>query len=476
MNDTSLPKNHIRSDRFDNLTDSYGLTAKLNSQSFTIENLSDTGAKLLGDSSSMTENSLLPIKVFSKEHYLLFSCTARVVWKNANDSVGIEFTDHVLPREFLHSLDTLLATEFKLEEELSEFESIPEDFRRLVSTIENFLVHLKHYIDDLENKYERKYGTRSIEAKQSLLNAIDVRFGDYVASFLLEHSEALYKYLDKLQDKNQQNRLFDFFRREINQYYLLSPYGQRAFEKPLSYAGDYEMMNQIYREGFEGASLFAKIIHRYGIKNEPAAVAVREQKFYLADKIKQMIQNTSKDTLVFCSIACGPAQEWVEVLKNTILPENISIQLVLIDQNIESLLEARRNIRLAMHETGQSIDLRCEQVSVRDILEEKPTADAFLKHNFDFIYTVGLYDYLPQPVAQMLTHVMHSRLNPQGGIIISNFHPACITRALCEFSTDRNLTYRTEEELKLLSNGLKNVSVTMKSDIRGHIVYMHLFK
>ena len=54
----------------------------------------------------------------------------------------------------------------------------------------------------------------------------------------------------------------EFVRRQWQNLFLCSPFGQRTFYKPLGYsAGDYEMMNMIHRNRPEGGSLYEKLIH-----------------------------------------------------------------------------------------------------------------------------------------------------------------------------------------------------------------------
>jgi len=46
-----------------------------------------------------------------------------------------------------------------------------------------------------------------------------------------------------------------FGRRQLHPYFLCAPFFHRTYTKPLSYAGDHEMMSMIVRNGFEGESL-----------------------------------------------------------------------------------------------------------------------------------------------------------------------------------------------------------------------------
>ncbi|KZZ45323.1 hypothetical protein A3758_14440 [Oleiphilus sp. HI0118] len=476
MQDATVAKaesaEQIRSERFDNFIDSYALSAQLNGLSYSLENLSDTGAKLTSDSGSIVKGNIYPFKVLSSENHLLFECQAEVIWVNESDdtySFGIDFTNHILPRELLNSLDRLMLTEYEIEKELSAFDSIPEDFRLLVFEIENFFIHLKKHVDELEENYE----TRNEESKASLLDALEVRFGNYVSDKLNHFGRRLYDYLDHLKDKQKAERYLNFFRSELNEFYLQSPYAKRAMEKPLGYAGDYEMMNQVYRNGYEGKSLFAKLIHRYTV-NEAAAISVRERKAYLAQKIDTRIQESQSDIVSIASVACGPAQEWGEYFERYTLPEDKQIEIVLIDQDKEALLEARRNVSSAVRNAGMTkrVKVRCEPVAVKDILERNSEALALLSNGFDMVYSAGLYDYLPGPIAKSLTKILSKALKPNGQLIIGNFHPSSSTRAICEFSVDWRLIYRTEQEVADLGSELEGFKIESEVDSQSIVVYL----
>ena len=75
-----------------------------------------------------------------------------------------------------------------------------------------------------------------------------------------------------------------FARRLLHPLVLCSPFVYRTFHKPLGYAGDYEMVNMILRDPYEGASLFAKIVNVCFLKNPPAE-AHRNRIKYLTHRL-----------------------------------------------------------------------------------------------------------------------------------------------------------------------------------------------
>ena len=83
------------------------------------------------------------------------------------------------------------------------------------------------------------------------------------------------------------------------------------------------------------------------------------------------------------------------------------------------------------------------------------------KHNlgsFDVTYAAGLYDYLYQPVAQVLTQIMCKSVR-NGMVIIGNFHPSNPTKTISELVADWRLIHRSDADMIDL---IPNASVKSK--------------
>ena len=66
-----------------------------------------------------------------------------------------------------------------------------------------------------------------------------------------------------------------YVRRQLHPIVLCSPFLFRTFTKPLGYAGDYEMMNMMLRDPYEGSSAFAKILNYALLNTEPVVDGAR---------------------------------------------------------------------------------------------------------------------------------------------------------------------------------------------------------
>src|SRR5439155_16755173 len=101
-----------------------------------------------------------------------------------------------------------------------------------------------------------------------------------------------------------------YFKRQIHPLALCSPFLYRTFKKPLGYAGDYEMVNMMLRDPFEGSSMFAKMLNRIFL-NIPPVVAHRDRITYLIQLLVSEAKRAAcqdRAMRVF-NLGCGPAKE-----------------------------------------------------------------------------------------------------------------------------------------------------------------------
>jgi extracellular factor (EF) 3-hydroxypalmitic acid methyl ester biosynthesis protein len=83
---------------------------------------------------------------------------------------------------------------------------------------------------------------------------------------------------------------------------------------------------------------------------------------------------------------------------------------------------------------------------------------------FDFIYSMGLFDYLTAPVARAVLARTVDLLAPGGEIVVGNFHVTTPTRTYMDYWADWTLIYRSEESLLALAEGLPIASARIDFD------------
>jgi SAM-dependent methyltransferase len=238
----------------------------------------------------------------------------------------------------------------------------------------------------------------------------------------------------------------DFFRTQLKHLIYQAPFSDRAFNKPKGYAGDFEMMNHLYRDEFVGPNLFAKCLHKYFI-SEPAGQAVRNRATYLQTKIQETFKQRSDDFKRIISIASGPAKEMQKfVMENEIFRDQ-KAEFTCIDQDEDSLKFAQRQLKTLQRQYPSSFQYQFINKPLKSII-----AQGLDEGSYDLIYSAGLFDYLSDPVAQLAAQRLFSSLRKGGRLIIGNFDLENPTLPLMELAWDWHLIYRSPEDLIKLFN------------------------
>jgi extracellular factor (EF) 3-hydroxypalmitic acid methyl ester biosynthesis protein len=260
-----------------------------------------------------------------------------------------------------------------------------------------------------------------------------------------------------------------FARAQLVPYLNESVFFSRVFNKPLGYAGDFEVMRQSYRNGFEGKSLFGKCLHRFFML-DPATQSIRNRAEYLCEKIQQRISLAKEGDIVkIASIACGPAFEWEIFSKLSEIPTGVLVQVDLYDQDLVALESAESSVgKIAAGLPG--LKVRFLNVAVKNIIQS-----GFPEKDYDMIYTAGLFDYLQDDVCKRCASRMYEALKPNGLLVIGNESPAFPSIPIMELLLDWHLIYRSPHELLSLFSYLSGIP-TIETEKLGINLFFNLIK
>jgi SAM-dependent methyltransferase len=328
--------------------------------------------------------------------------------------------------------------------------ALPTEFRRQI-------LEIKDRLERIEAR------TNALASQQPFMgreesDVFERGVADAVAQDLKDLLDPAYSSLGTLLDGldgAQLKAAFDYFRSKLAHLIYQSPLSERIYEKPLGYAGDFEMMNLIYRDENVGKTLFAKCVHRYFVTH-PNARAVRNRATYLSGHIARAIADRAPGSpLRIASVACGPAREVQELVEGTLALDGV--QFALLDQDVTALRHAQHGITAACRRTGRSLDVNYVHKAIRNVLKEG------LPGTYDLIYSAGLFDYFSDPVARHVATKLVRSLRPGGRLIIGNFTSGARSRVLMELALDWNLIYRTDGDLRALYSGL-DAKVTIEAE------------
>jgi len=248
----------------------------------------------------------------------------------------------------------------------------------------------------------------------------------------------------------------------VKQLLHQDPFTRRAFEKPRGYAGDAELLDYIYglRSLPTETSRLGAAIFEYMFQ-VPACRAVRARRDILAARVDRLAEQLDNPRIL--AIACGHLRE---AQQSAAVREGRVGDYVGLDQDVQSL---------AVVQSEQSAHgVRAAHGSVKSILKgESVFAD------FDFVYSTGLYDYLPQPVAIELTTRLFGFLNPGGRLLVANFLPDVPDVGYMETFMGWPLIYRNRAELIDVASGLPKSEVASVGDFcdpHDNVVFLEVEK
>ena len=282
---------------------------------------------------------------------------------------------------------------------------------------------------------------------------------------------AFHQRLDSLLEATRSSRALTAprlaaWRRRVHPYFLQAPWIERAFRKPLGYAGDFELMNIIYRNEPEGATALGRALHQWA-NSFRSASAVRSRRRWILQEMQDHAQ-TRAGAYRILSLASGPAMELQDLVRESFLAERA--ELLCMDQDAQSLGYAEAEIRRAMGETGRRLPASFSRDSVKNLLASGPREATGPR---DFVYAMGLYDYLPDTVGRSLTSVLYGLLAPGGRLVIGNFASHADAQPFLDLVCDWHLVYRSADEVRALASELPgDAKIDVRLDSTGTVYFL----
>lgn len=230
---------------------------------------------------------------------------------------------------------------------------------------------------------------------------------------------------------------------------LRAPFVYRTFTKPLGYAGDYEMVNQILSDPQQGPTTYFQIVNTAFLK-AAVATAHRNRIDLLVDFLTRQAEAARAAGRQFrvLNVGCGPAFEIQRFVREYAHPEMLSFQLV--DFSEETLEYTRASIEKACQGAGRSVEVEMVHQSVHDLLKRRIANDDASAREFDAVYCAGLFDYLSDKVCARLLSHFASRTRPRGHVLVTNVHSNNPEKYGMEHLLEWYLVYRDEARMATL--------------------------
>jgi SAM-dependent methyltransferase len=237
--------------------------------------------------------------------------------------------------------------------------------------------------------------------------------------------------------------LWGYLFKEVFPYLMRSRFAERAYYKPKGFAGDYWMIELIYRNQPDGDGKLGKLIDAWALRQVPAK-AVRARR----DLLKRLLDRLCRERLGqgrvvrIMNLACGPSRELSDLLVESEYGDDV--EALCIDIDPEALQYAHEHVLSREH----------PKTSVRFMNENViKWALGRVKHDFgaqDIIYSSGLCDYLDDRLFAALIKRAFQQLKPGGVFIVGNFSPANPDRFFMDHILYWRLLHRGEKDLRRL--------------------------
>jgi SAM-dependent methyltransferase len=350
-------------------------------------------------------------------------------------------------------------------------DNLNEEFVHLTSHLHYLLSNFRKKIGEEEEKISREED----RVRSELTETLRTMTFDAINDVTLKYCDQFSRITAAFSDSKQHFIHREYFQKTLNEFFLTSRLFNRALTKPLGYAGDYEMMNIIYRNGYEGDDVFSQVMSKVDCEGS-AALAVRNRRKYLLRKLLSLYTGLEEGcTGKVVSIACGPCMELADLQEQAgEIRRTVKLDVVAMDQDPHALEDARQRLFSAGNHPGIRIDLVQDNIKNLILGREK---EAGRYANADLIYSAGLCDYLSANATSRLIGELYRHLNPGGCLIIGNFGPHNPQRFKMEYGAEWFLIHRSEEELKGLARGLpEDVALHVEKEPEGVNLFLNIVK
>ncbi len=230
--------------------------------------------------------------------------------------------------------------------------------------------------------------------------------------------------------------------KEIFPYYMRSRFAERAYFKPQGYAGDFMMMEMIYKNEPEGDGKLGVVVDSWCL-NTRAARAVRGRRRLLSRELQRLADARAgrEESIRIMNLACGSNRELFDFL--SVCDYSEKIEALCIDVDPTALEYTNRHVNVHPHRA--SVRLMSDNIVKWSL--------GRVRQNIalqDIIYSSGLTDYLDDRLFVALVNRCHDQLKPGGTLMVGNFGRFNPDRAFMDYVLHWRLIHRGPEELKAI--------------------------
>jgi len=348
-------------------------------------------------------------------------------------------------------------------------ETVRPAFKNYTANLHDDLTAYKRMFDGLDMEYHNEPENIKARIQDTLLKSEGAKF----KGFLQDQEKELIHLVAGFNQK--EHRVHgDYFREQLREFVFGFPFGAQSLLKPRGYAGDSELMRMIYMNDYQGDTTFAKLMHKQAVEQR-ASQSVRNRMTLIARMVNDFQSRSnelSADRLKVLSVGCGPAFELENIFRYSKNPN--SFYFSLFDQDPAALRDAAETIHGIEKKLGVRPTVDYIRGSVRTMLFSRRFKEE--RGQFDFIYIMGLLDYLSFRVGEAVLGRLYRLLKPGGELVAGNFHVSNQSRYIMEYWGDWFLIHRTEADFRKMFENDGNGGVSVFFEDTGNQMFLHIKK
>lgn len=270
--------------------------------------------------------------------------------------------------------------------------------------------------------------------------------------------------------KNQPERvkkLKSFFLKNLRHLFVRGDYSKWTVEKPLGYAGDYQIIDYIYQNNPKTTG-YHRLFDNY-YQMTAMCVAVRNRKEDFKRLILNYVRDNPKKQISILNLGCGACTDVKELL-DLFKENNINKKIV-----FDCYDNEKKAIECAKEKLKKYKKVNLVKVNPLRLIVAKKISRVFPRQ-YDLIYATGVFDYFERKLAVKLISNLRKALNKDGRLIVSNVRDKYSnpTFHYMDWAGEWELIYRTDEEFFdiFLEAGFREEELKTQYEQQGIMQYI----
>jgi len=317
----------------------------------------------------------------------------------------------------------------------------------------NFMYSTSEFRSKISNLKKRFDNFDANNEDQNRQNSFIERNKENIFSTLDEHFNKTWGVLKSI-DEKRINLHNEYYKKML--WGLLRDFSEinrHICQKPLGYPGDYIIMNYFYDfyNKYLGNSSYERLLNSYTC-NIPIARSVVKRKNFFKKAIAETLNEKMEANVL--NVGSGPARELIELIREGKITKRLNFDCLDFEQKALDFIG--KELEGIKPEKKNYLTSRLINRNLMDLIHGKDTGQSVKK--YDFIYSAGLFDYLPDRVAKRLLTYLCNLLASNSRLIICNADKENVSlRPYYETLGEWYLKYRTKQEMLNLVVDIRDV-------------------